>query len=109
MNDPNIVKITYSEQATLFPEERGDRVRRFVRHWLRRWKLIAPPPALNLFQSNMAAFRFETDDGRVCIVPFTKELIDDVGMSQAEAFALETALEKLRDLNGAQPAIPSAN
>lgn len=98
MDEPNIISVDYSEQATLFESEPGGRLRQWLRRALRRWGLMKPQPSLNLFQANMGAFRFLTDDGRVCIVPVTRELIDDASID-AEAFAREMAIPKLRELS----------
>lgn len=95
MDEPNIVKTTYSEQATILFDEPGGRVRAFFRRIGRKLGLISRArPALSLFQQNMCAYRFETDDGRVSIVPMSRELARDAAFD-AEAVAREQAVEAL--------------
>jgi hypothetical protein len=92
----NIVRTEFSNQATLPPPaESGGPLRHLLRRVLRWFGFIAPAPGpLSLFQHNMGAYRFETDDGRVSIVPVSMELVHDSEVG-AEHLAREAAVREL--------------
>lgn len=94
-----IVEVKYQEEATLI--EQGptpSRLRRLLQ-WLRLVK-PEPPVVMNLFQRDLGAYRFLTDDGRACIVPVSKQLVEDSAID-AEALAREIALPRLAALTSA--------
>jgi hypothetical protein len=88
--DPNIVKTGFSTNAMLpAPSVEGWLRRRLVRLGL---KETLRPELRSAFAQNKGVYRFETDDGRVAIVPVS------LGAGNVEGIARDMAIDQLRSL-----------
>lgn len=93
MNEP--AKVSFSREATIDYGPAGGRLERLVRRlfrWPERRRIQS------LFQRDEVAFRFETDDGRVAIVPMDRPEYERLGHDRAQAEAYRLAQPALAEL-----------